>query len=89
MGRVPPDVLHDEIIDRIFSLGYLGRLGIESNNTGIATINKAKDGKWSTYLYSEKVFDERSNRQTHKVGWNTNSKTRPLMMSEYEEAVRT
>lgn len=86
--HVPPDILHDEIINRIFELGYIGRLAIESNNTGIATINKAKEWKWKQYLYSEKVMDERTNRQTQKIGWNTNSKTRPLMLSEYEEAVR-
>lgn len=87
-GSVPPDELHDQIITRIFTLGYKWRLAIEVNNTGIATINKAKEWKFKHYLYSERTVDERTNRVSKKLGWNTTSKTRPLMLSELEEAVR-
>lgn len=88
MDKIPPDELHDSIINRLFELWYKWRLGIETNNTGIATIDKAKNGKWKNYLYSEKVIDERTNRQTKKLWWTTSSKTRPLMLSTLEEDYR-
>lgn len=86
---VPPDILHDEIIDHIFTLGYRWRLGIESNNTGIATITKARAWKWKNYLYFEMSVDERTQKPRRKLWWNTNVKTRSLMLSEMEEAIRT
>lgn len=86
--RVPPDALYDEIIMRLIELGYFGRIGIESNNTGIATINKAKVWLYSHFLYSTREIDTRTGKQSQKLWWNTNSKTRPLMLAELEEMYR-
>jgi putative bacteriophage terminase len=82
-GRIEPDELC-KVIDRLMKLGYVGVLGIESNNTGIATIAKSKEYVWHSLLFKEKTVDKTTNRSTHKLGWNTNGKTRPLLLSDYK-----
>lgn len=82
-GRIEPDELC-KVIDRLMQLGYIGVLGIESNNTGIATIAKSKEYVWHSLLFKERTVDKATNRTTHKLGWNTNSKTRPLLLADYK-----
>lgn len=77
-----------EVIDRLIELGYKGIIGIERNNTGLTTITKAKDYHWYSMLYAERTIDKISNQPTRKYGRQTNTKTRPLMINEYEEAIR-
>jgi hypothetical protein len=86
-GTIPPDMLC-EVIDRLIELGYKGIIGIERNNTGLTTITKAKDYSWYSMLYAERTIDKISNQPTRKYGRQTNTKTRPLMINEYEEAIR-
>jgi len=85
--KMPPDDLV-LIVDRLFELWYIGIVAIENNNTGIATINKAKEYVWERFMYRRKEVDKVTNKPSYQYGWNTNSKTRPLMISEYEEAIR-
>lgn len=82
-GKVEPDELC-KIIDRLMQLGYVGVLWIENNNTGIATISKSKDYIRHSLLYKEKTVDKTTNRTTHRLWWNTNSKTRPLLLADYK-----
>lgn len=84
---IPPDMLC-EIIDRLIELWYKGIIGIERNNTWLSTIVKAKDYARFNMLYAERTIDKVTNQPTRKVWWQTNTKTRPLMINEYEEAIR-
>lgn len=84
---IPPDMLC-EIIDRLVELWYKGIIGIERNNTWLSTIVKAKDYDWYSMLYAERTIDKVTNQPTRKIWWQTNTKTRPLMINEYEEAIR-
>jgi hypothetical protein len=88
-GKIPSDDLA-KVIDRLFELWYKAprKMGVERNNTGIATLVKAKEYVWYYDLYWEKTVDKRTNRKTKKIWRHTNMKTRPLMFSEYEKAVR-
>ena len=85
--RVEPDTLA-EIIDYIFDEWFLGVVAIERNNTGLTTLSKAKHYYWSTYLYKEKTYDKKTDTHTQKIWRHTNSKTRPLMLNDFEEAIR-
>jgi hypothetical protein len=82
-----PDLLCD-IIDRLQELWYFWIIWIERNNTWIATLKKAETCSWYYQLFAEKTIDKITNKKTKKYGWSTNSKTRPFMISEYEEAIR-
>lgn len=86
--HIPPDALC-EVIDNINKVYPLCRIGIEKNNTWLATILKSEEYKRHKDIYREKVLDEITMRTTEKVWRVTSAKTRPLMISEYEEAIRT
>lgn len=86
-GRIPPDELC-RVIDRLISLWYMGTLGIERNNTGIATIAEAKNYERYSLIFKEKTIDKTTNRMTQKIGWHTNAKTRPLLLTDYVALVR-
>jgi len=86
--HIPPDTLA-EVIDHLWEMWYMcENIWIEVNNTWIATITRAKEYVWYQYIYAETTIDKISNRRTRKVWWNTNLKTRPKMISDYEEAIR-
>lgn len=82
-----PDALCD-IIDHLYRLWYKGVIWVERNNTWLATILKAKEYIWHDNLYAEKSIDKITNKRTKKYWRNTTSNTRPVMLAEYEEAVR-
>lgn len=86
--RLPPDLLC-EVIQYLYERGMTrGVIGIERNNTGLTTITKARDYKRFPLLYTEEILDQATQRRTRKVWRNTTAKSRPLMMGEYEVAVR-
>lgn len=59
-------------------------LVIESNK-GETTIDRAK--RVYGRLFMRTTFDERTDRKTNKIGWETNSHTRDLMLDDLEEVV--
>lgn len=85
--KFPPDALC-EVIDYIRKQFHSWLIGIERNNTGVAVLQKAKEYDWHNNLYQEKTIDKLTNRQTKKPWRHTNTKTRPYLISEYEEAIR-
>jgi phage terminase large subunit-like protein len=84
-GQIPPDLLAKELI----SLGnYFNSawVGIEANSFGIATINEIKK-KYQKLYFNYKV-DERSDIKTKRLGWWTDSKSKPIMISEFSKVLR-
>jgi hypothetical protein len=61
-------------------------LAPEVNNHGLTTLTNImmpdQSGKVYKFLYTRKVLDERTNEYTDKAGWQTNAKTKPLMLDE-------
>jgi hypothetical protein len=87
---IPPDMLA-EVILYIYDLWYKTKgatIWIEINNTWISTIDKLKDTKLNKYLYAQRVIDERTQKRSRKLWFNTNMKTRPLILNWIEEAIR-
>ncbi len=78
-----------KVIDRLIQLWYWGRIAVEINNTWYAFYEAAKDYEWYDMLYNRATTDRKYNRQTSSIGWETNSKTRPILMEEYKEAIRS
>jgi len=72
-----------------FVIGKLGRLygecivAPEKNNTGHATIAALKQMGYDN-IYKEKTTDETWEKQTEKLGWNTNRKTKPQMWFDFK-----
>lgn len=76
------------IIDRLVNLWYVGRMGIERNNTGLATLVKAKEYWWYSLIFQEKTIDTKTKKTTQKIGWHTNSKTRPVLLADYISLIK-
>ncbi|RMG76221.1 MAG: hypothetical protein D6707_12570, partial [Bacteroidetes bacterium] len=55
----------------------------ERNNHGHAVIDRLKE-KYDN-VYVEVIFDEKKNRKTKKIGWNTNERTRNLVLDNLED----
>ena len=87
--RVPPDYLADVVL-YLWDLWYkaINTLAVEINNTWIATIDKLKTSQVWPYLYWQTTVDERTQRKSKKLWFNTNIKTRPLILNSYEELIR-
>ena len=58
---------------------------VESNNHGLVTLNYLKD--LYKNIYYKKVFDEISNDWTEKIGFQTNARTKPLLIAELDRAL--
>ncbi len=78
-----------EVIDRIDKVYPYNVIAIEKNNTWLATILEAKKFTWYRKLYATKILDTKTMKTTDKVWWVTSTATRPLMIQEYESAIRT
>lgn len=73
----------------MLSVGYYyneALLAPEVNNHGLTTLTHIMTpdlgGKTYKHIYTRRVLDERTNDYTDKAGWQTNVKTKPLMLDE-------
>lgn len=86
--RTPPDVLVD-VIDYIYEkTGSNCLIAVENNNTWISTVDKAKEMRLEGALYREKEIDTITGKTKNKYWFNTNGKSKTLMLWEYEEDLR-
>ena len=85
--RLTPDVTALELAKagKYFNTAHVG---IERNGgSGLATLNKFKDIYGDGHIYKTEIFDEVSNKKTNKLGWITNQKTRPLLVTDLASAI--
>jgi hypothetical protein len=59
----------------------------ELNNHGHAVLSRLKDKSYYN-LYTREDFDEMADKRMKKLGWQTNVKTKQLMLDEFRAAVR-
>lgn len=86
-GTMDPDVFGEAVMT-------LGRyyndalVGVESNNHGISTLMKLRDGGYKNLFY-RRVVGQRREKRTREMGWHTNKKSKPLMMDDLSQVLRT
>jgi hypothetical protein len=85
-GHIDPDLLGYEAVKlaRYYNSAWIG---VEVNNHGLTTNKCIAKLKYSR-LYIRKTLDEREPDPTDKLGWLTNTQTRPIMLDEYKKAQR-
>lgn len=86
-GRVAPDLLGAEVL---WFLGWwynAALIGPEVNNHGLTTCNALRDKSYPN-IYYRVSYDERTLKQQRKIGWRTQSNTKPLMVDELAKALR-
>ena len=60
-------------------------LGVESNNQGLAVLQYLRG---YNNLYHRTTFDEETQKRTKKMCWRTDTKTKPMMISELAPMIR-
>ena len=81
----------DQLGEVVFSIGtyYNNALvGVEINNHGIATAAKLRNMFYRNLYMRETAEDEQFQVRTTKFGWQTNKKTKPIMISELQRSIR-
>jgi len=76
-----------EVVEYIFNLWYSGLIVPESNSIWIATIDKLKATRCKHYLYTQKTLDKITQRSTKKYWFNTNAKSKELIISRLKESI--
>lgn len=85
-GHIDPDLFGDELVKlgMFYNEAYLG---IESNNHGLTTIKSVlRKEYWN--IYYQKSYDKIDEKITKKIGWNTNRRTKPIMINALAEYIR-
>jgi phage terminase large subunit-like protein len=84
-GQIAPDIMASYL--QILGLWYnKAWLGVEANSFGIATIDVLKRS-YSKLYYRYKV-DQRTDHRTKQIGWWTDTRTKPIMIADYGQAMR-
>ncbi|WP_066018344.1 hypothetical protein [Endozoicomonas atrinae] len=85
-GHVAPDDL-GKMLDKLGRFYNGALIGVERNNHGLTTVTKLKDLKYPN-LYMETTVDQRSQKRTKRLGWQTTTKSKPLMIDHLAALLR-
>lgn len=86
-GYADPDQL-GEVVFNIGTYYNAALVGVEINNHGIATAAKLRNMFYRNLYMRETAEDEQFQVRTTKFGWQTNKKTKPIMISELQRSIR-
>lgn len=78
-----------ELAQEAYKLGMYyneALIGIERNNMGVAVVKKLDELGYKNQ-YRMEVLDETGYKVKDKLGWETNAKTRPIMISDLNQVV--
>ena len=84
--RIPPDLIA-VIAFRLGRLYNAGLLVVEANNHGIATLNALRQMGYRS-VYRRRQVNRLYNRVTEEYGFKTTRSTKPLIISQLDEALR-
>lgn len=87
-GHIDTDLFGEVLywLGKFYNQAYLG---VERNNHGHAVLNVLKKGTFSyPNLHVEERVDEKNRKVTKKLGWHTNSATKPLIIGNLKGLVR-
>ena len=87
-GHIDPDLLGSDVLDKLGRFYRNALIGIESNNHGLTTL-KALQRKKYRNIYYERSPRYKKSVPTDVLGYRTTQVTKPLMIDELNEALRT
>lgn len=84
-GDMPPDHM-DVVVDNLARYYNMAIAAIERNNHGHLVLDRLKTRY--PHIYCKVITDEKTLKKTKKLGWETNSHTRDMMLDRFEQLVR-
>lgn len=86
-GRLDPKDFGKEL-ERLGYYYNVATIAVERNNQGIATLAQLNESYYPMLFYRDDVTDTGEN-STSKLGWETNIRTRPILVSDLGTMIRT
>lgn len=86
-GRIDPKDFGKEL-ERLGYFYNIAIIGVERNNQGIATLVQLNDAYYPMLYYRDDITDT-GEASTSKLGWETNVRTRPILISDLGNMIRT
>lgn len=86
VGHIDPDLFAEEIHKLWLFLNKNVTFAIERNNHGLTVINKCF--KLDVDMYYRQNFSKGYEKQSHDIGFQTNVKTKPMMVNDMTEWIR-
>jgi hypothetical protein len=76
-----------EVLDTLGRFYNMALIACEVNNHGLTTIQRLRDMSYPNLYRRERNIDTRLERFTEKLGWQTTTKTKPLMINALSDAI--
>lgn len=86
-GHIDPDLLGDEAVALGMFYNY-ALIGPETNNQGLTTTQRIRNLFYRNLYQRETSEEEQFQERTSKMGWQTNRKTKPIMVNDLAKAIR-
>jgi len=87
-GHIDPDLLATEVLDPLGRWYNQALVGVESNNHGLTTLKFLAQKKYHP-IYMERSAKYKKSVPTDVLGFRTTQVTKPLMIDELNEALRS
>ena len=78
-----------EVVYKIACWYNNGLLVVEKLSAGLIVVDRLKNDYRYCNMYKYKEFNQKSGRRMKKVGWETNSASKPIMINDMQEAFET
>lgn len=86
-GHVDPDLFGSAVLANLGHWYNTAFCGVEVNNHGYATCAALSNTNYPN-IYYRTAYDDRTMRPTSKIGWRTQSNTKPLLVDNLRKALR-
>lgn len=86
-GHVDPDLFGEEVLYRLGRWYNSALIGVEVNSLGMATCTHLRNTQYPNVYYRVQ-YDQRFDQETKKIGWRTQSNTKPKMVADLNRAIR-
>lgn len=86
-GHIDPDLFGEIILYQLGRWYNNALLGVEVNSLGMATCTHLRNTQYPN-VYYRMQYDQRYDKETKKIGWRTQSNTKPKMVADLNRAIR-
>ncbi len=78
-----------EVVYQVAKFYNRGLLVIEKASAGHTVIDRIKNDKHYVNVFKYKAYDQKTGKSKRQIGWNTDSKSKPMMIADMQEFFET